>query len=462
MLFEQSSFQQTEHFDYQGKHMKESDVRDFIANNFSSFIDYITNYRIFDNDLSEETQSIINGGASPEQILISDLVKLSVIDKLKLAIPILRDLKLIDKEFQLLKTNSGRGKQPSVDIMAYNTENYCLALIELKISDSAEREAITELSAYNQGLQNNFRGLSSLEVIWIPISTEWRVTTKSAVEFTMLWQNTLVMPLKMLVEGTFEINKVTLECFNPTRDLCEIDCLNLFSDECFQAFEIYTKQNILDREAFISYITTICSRLKINGFIIFHKPVDDNYSYGFTLSIYNPYKGYLHKKLLHDFIANYRETKCCSHFKGSGVINTNYTDIDFKTEEIKCFEPTKDDMDGISLSSYASWKKDFLSVGDFAENAENPNINFIVDRITQIIDSNGRKSKALGVPNFETLFTQLSDQSVDSVMYLGVHFELISKKIIIEHQRGHHNDDFFLTIASFPYLRKTFEQYKLK
>lgn len=445
--------------------MKETEVRDFIANNFSRFTSSITNYGQFSKELTIEQDIIIKGGAAPAKILISDLVKLTVIDKLKQVIPVLADLDLIGKEFQLLKTESGIGKQPSVDLIAYNTENYCLALIELKISDSAEREAVTELSAYNQGLQNKFRGLSSLEVIWIPISTEWRVTTKSAIEFVMLWQNTLAMPLKMDVTYNTPLNQVTnvdLKCFNPTSDLTEIECLNLFSYECFEAFDYCTMQDIPKREAFVNYVTTICSRQKINGFVIFHKPVDMMYPYGFTLCIYNPYKGYLHKKISQDFIKENGEDEFYSIYKESGVINTDYTDIDFRTDEIKEFEPTANDMEGTSLKWDAFWAKDFLSVGDFAETTENSNIHFLVERIKQTVDSNGVNSRAFGTPNFEGLFKQLSGDMVDSVMYFGVHLELISKKIIVEHKRGHHAADFFETAASFQYLKKTFKEYNLK
>lgn len=445
--------------------MKESEVRDFIANNFPPFTSFITNYEQFDNDLTGEQEKIIKGGATPAKILISDLVKLTVIDRLKQAIPVVANLELIDKEFQLLETKSGIGKQPSVDIMAYNSESHCLALIELKISDSAEREAITELSAYNQGLQNKFRGLSSLEVIWIPISTEWRITTKSAIEFVMLWQNTLAMPLKMDVtydKLLSQVIKVDLNCFNPTSDLTEIECLNLFSYECFEAFNYYTMQDIPNREAFINYVTTICSRQKINGFVIFHKPVDMVYPYGFTLCIYNPYKGYLHKKISQGFIKDNKENEFYSIFKESGVINTNFTDIDFRTDEIKGFEPTAEGMEGTSLRWDTFWDKDFLSVGDFADTPGNSNIHFLVERIKQTVDSNGVNSRALESPDFEGLFTQLTDNMVDSVMYLGVHLELISKKIIVEHQRRHHSDDFFECAASFSYLKKNFKDYNLK
>ena len=119
-------------------------------------------------------------------------------------------------------------------------------------------------------------------------------------------------------------------------------------------------------------------------------------------------------------------------------------------------------MEGTSLKSDAFWSKDFLSVGDFAETAENSNIHFLVERIKQTVDSNGVNSRALGTPDFEGLFTQLADDNVDSVMYIGVHLELISKKIMVEHQRSHHNDDFFDTAASFPYLKRTFKDYNLK
>ena len=187
--------------------------------------------------------------------------------------------------------------------------------------------------------------------------------------------------------------------------------------------------------------------------------VADEDPYGFTLCIYNPYKGYLHKKLSSHYIAQFGKVKYCAAIKKSGIINTNYTDVDFKTEEIKGFEPTENDMEGTSLKWDAFWEKDFLSVGDFADNSESSNITFLVDKIKKTIDSNRVNSRAFGTPNFEGLFTKLDTKNVDSIMYLGVHLELISKKIIVEHKRKLHQDDFFETAASFDYLKKVFEDY---
>lgn len=445
--------------------MKESEVRDFIANNFSPFTNHIVNYEEFDNDLTTQYNEIITGTKDLSKILISDLIKLTIIDRLKQSIPILNDLTLIDKEYVLLKTPSGLGKQPSIDIMAFNQANYCLALIELKVSDSAEREAVTELSAYNQGLQNKFRGLSSLEVIWIPISTEWRTTTKSAIEFEMFWQNTLVMPLQMRVDydgEKSEVNNVELKCFNPTNDLKEIECLNLFSYECFEAFDYCTMVDIEDKKSFVNYVTAICSRQKISGFVIFHKPVDMMYPYGFTLCVFNPYKGYLHKRLAQQFSAERTEEEFYENYKESGIINTDYTDIDFKTDEIKYFEPKDSDMDGTSLKHDAYWNKEFLSVGKFGGNSENPNLSFLFNRIKQMLDSNNDKKIAIGYPDFEGVFKNLNNSDVDSIIYLGVHLELISKRINLEHSRNLHNTDFFVAASSFSYLKDLFKEYNLK
>ena len=247
--------------------LNEAKIRDYIVANFSPFEEYITNISEINITLNKEESEILN---SLEPAKISDLIKLTIIDKLRLAISIVQNLRLVDKEFNVLENESGIGRKPSIDILAYNTENYCLAILELKISASAERQAVTELSAYNQGFQNRYRGLSNLEVLWIPISSEWRTTPKSAIEFQLLWKNTLVLPLKMdIVSEQDEIESINLNCFNPVHELKEVECLNIFSYECFDNFDCYTTNIISDKKAFINYVTGLCSRENINGFIIF-------------------------------------------------------------------------------------------------------------------------------------------------------------------------------------------------
>jgi hypothetical protein len=445
--------------------MKESEIRDFIVEYFSSFCDFINNKEQFELDLTKEEELIYAGRDDLSEILISDLVKLSTIEKLKLGLPILSNLELLGKEFVLLKTPRSQGKQPSVDIMAYNKENYCLALIELKISSRSERECITELSAYNQGLQNKFRGLSSLEVLWIPISTEWRTTTNSAVEYEMFWQNTMVLPLKLSGNYSEQISKfkhLEFELFNPTQDLIEAECRNLFSYECFDAYDYVTEDEISDKNAFVNVISSVFSRQKINGFIIFHEPCQLQFPYGFTLCVYNPYKGYIHKKISRQFIDDNSEEEFLRLLAENMIINTEYQDIDFLTDEIKKFEPLESDMDGTGIRFDAYWDKKFLSVGEFADNNDNQNISFMLDKIQQMLNSFRINPSALGNPNFDMLFNNLRNAEVDSVIYLGIHLELISKRVLIEHRRGLHEWDYFSTISSFSYLRSLFQEYNLR
>lgn len=445
--------------------MKESEVRDYIVDHFKDFRSLITNHSQFKKDLKKELKEIKKRSKKAKQILISDLIKMTVIEKLRQGLPILKNLELIDKEFVLLKTDSGRGKQPSVDILAYNSENYCVALLELKISDSAEREAVTELSAYNQGLQNSYRGLSALEVLWIPISTEWRTTTKAAIEFEILWQNSLVMPLKLNVDYNTvlsKVNSVELNCFNPVKDVTEIECLNLFSYECYEAFDYCTMNKVPNKKAFINYVTSICARQKINGFIIFHKPVNLMFPYGFTLCVFNPYKGSIHKRISKDFADREGEKKYYDLFKESNVINCEFTDVDFRTHEIKHYEPSPEELYEGSFIFGSYWEKDFLNVGSFAENSENLNITYVINKIKKAIDSNKENSRAFGTPNFEGLIRSLKREDVDSVIYLGVHSELISNKIMLESKIKKETKDFFRTISSFKYMRKNFKHYNMK
>ena len=441
--------------------MKESDIRDYLAAKFFPLTQYIDNKKEFTDSLTDEKQKILTGSVEYDNIYIADLVKLSIIEKLLYAIPLLDNLELLDKEYTLLKTGKP-GVQPGVDLMAYNKVNYCLALIELKISGSAEREAITELAAYNQGLQNKYRGLSILEVLWLPISTDWRTTTKSAIAFEMYWQNIMALPLNLnytVTKNPDAISNLSLKFFNPITEMEEIDCKNIFSYECFDSFEYYLMSDIRDRQAFISYVASLCSRHRIHGFIVFHTPNDKMYPYGFTLCIYNSYKGYLHTRISEEIIKGFGTTQYLEALKESAIIGTDYRDIDFKADDIKDWILQPSDMEGKTKRADAFWDKKFLSVGDFANNAENLNTRYLVEKIKEKINGNGEELTAFGNPDFKVHFENLDESAIDSIIYLGVHQDLISNRITIEHHRNHHKHDFFTTIQSFSYLREMLKHY---
>ncbi|AWK04556.1 hypothetical protein HYN56_10070 [Flavobacterium crocinum] len=439
--------------------IKEFQVRDFLCDNFNEFHKKITNLKDFKRALIDEKNAIYQ---SSEQICITDLVKLVLGEKIIHSTENIEFYKLIDKEFKLLETKSKKGKQPSVDILAYNTCSLNLALVELKISDSSEREAITELSAYTLGLQNRFHGLSNLQIIWIPISNEWRVTLMSAVELSMLWKNILTLPLQLEVHKDNKdlIKDLSFTIINPIREISEIDYLSLFSYECFDTFDYYTRSKVKNKNGFINYVTSIFNRQNINGFIIFHKNSPRAvYPHGFTLCIYNPYKGYLHKKVLKNILEYNKDLHFSEIIKEGRFINTDFIDVDFITDEVKHFEPEVKDLIGKSLKADAHWKKKFLSVGDFTDPEDDPNTSYGVKYLKEAIDSAKENPRAFGTPNFEIWFNNLESKDVSSVSYLGIFHDLISKKIQIEHKKNLHSKDFFSCLTSFYYLKKTFKMF---
>lgn len=436
--------------------MKESEVRDYLCSNFKNFHKYITNIKEFKDDIKKQKQEIYEVTQSIE---ISDLVKLVLMDKVLNSTKNIEFYNLIDSEFQLLGTGAKRGKQPSIDILSYNTSSSKLALIELKISNSTEREAITELSAYNLGLQNKFQGLSNLQVIWIPISTDWRTTLFSAIEFSILWKNIQSLPLKLdIISNEGQIQNLNLTIINPIREIKELDYKNLFSYECFDTFEYFTMAKVKNKNGFINYLTTLFNRQNINGIVIFHKKYSyAQYPYGFTLCIYNPYKGYLHKKLLKEIVEENPDLDYYSIIKDCNLIDTNFHDVDFKSDELKFYQPTEKDLDGNSLRMDASWEKDFLSVGNFIDPEDDPNLDYLVHNLMEAIDSSQKNHRAFGTPNFEIFFKELENIQISYVSYLGLYHDLMSKKIHIEHKKKIHKKDFFNCLTSFAYLKKTFK-----
>lgn len=75
------------------------------------------------------------------------------------------------------------------DIVAYNAERASFVLIEVKKENQTEREAITELIAYEQELKNHFPFLSKRDVVFVTISTKWSTLLEHAISSLVTWQN---------------------------------------------------------------------------------------------------------------------------------------------------------------------------------------------------------------------------------------------------------------------------------
>jgi hypothetical protein len=158
----------------------------------------IQNFDTYKNALKVSIQNFL---AKPESPGAKELFEQVTRKKQLYGLEAIPYLKIVDKEFRLLKTGK-RGKKPSADILAFEPETGSLCVIEVKIDSSSERESITELSAYSQGINNRFFGFSSTDIIWLPISTEWRITTSSACAYQMLFRGSVILPLKLSINST--------------------------------------------------------------------------------------------------------------------------------------------------------------------------------------------------------------------------------------------------------------------
>lgn len=437
----------------------EAQVRKYLKNNFGKWDRLIKKKKAFERALAKKKNRIVEADRA---IKLIDLVKLSMLDQLLKGLELIEGLELIDEEFVLLNTERKGGKQPSADLLAYHPENYCLAIIELKISNVVERQTITELSAYNQGLQNRHRGLSALEVLWIPISTDWRTILVSALEFQMIWNRIITIPLKLSYVQNANLTKVTsleLELFNPLPKIEETDHLSLFSYGCFDAFDYCLMQDIVDKQGFTNYVATICARYKISGFVVYHRPVNLMFPFGFTICIYNPFKGQMHSAVAKFYKEKGQLKKFKSEFNAMDHAGGNYWDILFKSNEEKHWEFRPDQMEGRSLKGDASWGRDFLGVSDFAQNGNGLNIHFIYQDLKEKIDSGGEIKRALGTPLFSGLMEEWTAESIKSVTLFGIHFDLIVNKIRLEHQKGLHAEELFSLTNNFGYLKETFEEF---
>lgn len=90
------------------------------------------------------------------------------------------------------------------DLLLFNAETATFIIVEIKRSDKAEREAITELLAYEHELQNLFPFMSKIEVCFVLISADYKPLLEHSIYSLILWQNRKVLSLK--IEGIESTN----------------------------------------------------------------------------------------------------------------------------------------------------------------------------------------------------------------------------------------------------------------
>jgi len=166
------------------KRAKEDKVQKWLENNYENIIDLIKN-----SEILEDKPNIY-----PSYFSLDYLVSQKMIESSRYVYENLYTLDLV-----IANKNISMNKKERLypDLLLFNQETATFIIIEIKRSDKAEREAITELLAYEQELQNLFPFMSKIEVCFVLISADYKPLLEHSLSSLVLWQNRKVLPLKI-------------------------------------------------------------------------------------------------------------------------------------------------------------------------------------------------------------------------------------------------------------------------
>ena len=170
------------------KRVKEDKIQEWLENNYKNIIDLIRNSDII-NDINNKSDIF---GFS-----LDFLVYQKMMESYKYVYNNLSEI----LDLVIANKNISMNKQERLypDLLLFNPETATFIIVEIKRSDKAEREAITELLAYEHELQNLFPFMSKIEVYFILISADYKPLLEHSLSSLTLWQNRKILPLR--IEG---------------------------------------------------------------------------------------------------------------------------------------------------------------------------------------------------------------------------------------------------------------------
>jgi len=282
-------------------------IRDYLAERIADLPSLVRNVEEVREDLRRREEVFFRidpreGGPSAHDLLRRIIARRNLV-----GLDVFRDLRLLGTEFKLLKTGL-RGKQPSADILTIQNEMGVFFVPEIKQDEGAERQAVTELGAYSQGLQNRFWGLCPADHVWMPISTEWRTTVRAGFANEIVWGNRAILPMRCQVaygkdeEGNLaSVTDLRLELINVVDELSEKRALAQFARHAFDCLEIAMPEPVSDPRAFIEFIGTTASRLGLSGYVLYYEYRGDPpypEPYVFHIAATNPFRAALKEREL--------------------------------------------------------------------------------------------------------------------------------------------------------------------
>lgn len=290
----------------------EKKIQSFIYDNLRHLDSFIKNY---EEILEYETDS-----SSPEIGSFEDFVKQFIFQNFIKSIHKFRCFSPIGKEIPVIKTR-GRGRPLSIDILANNYETGEFFIIEIKRSYNTEREAITEILAYSNGLRSKFPELSTEDILIVIIAHNWQSSLWNATVFLMLFFRINIVPIQIIDwdydEIRDEVRNISLEILIPSKK-GNLTTPRNFSKKCLAALVVHWDDSRIEPKEVASLISIEMNRRNMHGFVIglkfleadsFKKGEGYPHPYGILISALNPYSVAKYMEIYSNLSGSYRDKR---------------------------------------------------------------------------------------------------------------------------------------------------------
>lgn len=173
-----------------------------------------------------------------------------------------------------LSVSLQKGEILRPDLVCYNPEKRVFVIFEIKRDKLTERQALTELYAYEQEIRNILPFIGNSEIQTVLISKDWDTLLEHAVSNYNSWSNKNCLALsihEITPKTSYELSlKIPNSWF--IRGISELP------KECYQTLDLYINGNFEENDyvplkvaTFVNIITKYCDRNDIHGFLMVWK-----------------------------------------------------------------------------------------------------------------------------------------------------------------------------------------------
>lgn len=133
-----------------------------------------------------------------ESFSVDYMLKKSCYYAAKDVLNFLSELELVSCDKSISQT---KGEILRPDLVCFNWEHNVVVLFELKENIQAARQAITELSAYEQEIENYLPFSSNCDIVHVIVSPEWSTLLDHSIAFLNMWGGKKVLGLNLDVSN---------------------------------------------------------------------------------------------------------------------------------------------------------------------------------------------------------------------------------------------------------------------